>query len=218
MRKLAVALVSNAAAAAAGGSSAGGPASASSRQHCPVAVSEARAVVSSHTHTDRKGEPLRVCEAYGNFGADGEGDVEKGAASFHWVLEESSTSTRENALFSLEECIRRGWSDVVVVTNQFHQWRAGRVFVAAAEELAAAAAAAAGGIVDGGEQGAGAGAGVGVRVRVRVAHMPTELEVATQFPPRGSGMVVRARELWRAQFNLVRELAACVLYKYRGWI
>jgi hypothetical protein len=40
--------------------------------------------------------------------------VEPGLA-FHWVLEESSTSSRENAMFSLEECIRRGWSDVLVV-------------------------------------------------------------------------------------------------------
>jgi len=52
-------------------------------------------------------------EKYVEEGVEGPG-VEPGLA-FHWVLEESSTSSRENAMFSLEECIRRGWSDVLVV-------------------------------------------------------------------------------------------------------
>ena len=87
------------------------------------------------------------------------------APRFHWVLEESSTSTRENALFTLEECRRRGWSRVAVVTNRFHQFRAERVFRKAAKALG---------------------------LEVVTARMPLKLEMTTQFPPpgcatRGSG-------------------------------
>jgi len=52
------------------------------------------------------------------------------------VLEEESTSTRENALRSLALLAERGWTrKAVLVTSPFHQWRAERVFRKAAAEL-----------------------------------------------------------------------------------
>ena len=59
------------------------------------------------------------------------------------VLEDRSTSTRENALFSLVALAEGGGGgatglgvgEVVVVTSGFHQWRARRVFLRAAKEL-----------------------------------------------------------------------------------
>ena len=53
------------------------------------------------------------------------------------LLEENSTSTRENALFSLRmlDCARQP-TTVAVVTSTFHQWRSRRVFVRAAALLA----------------------------------------------------------------------------------
>lgn len=44
------------------------------------------------------------------------------------ALEQTSTSTWTNALNSLRVAQERGWSDLVVVTNGFHQWRALRSF------------------------------------------------------------------------------------------
>ncbi|GAX75347.1 hypothetical protein CEUSTIGMA_g2791.t1 [Chlamydomonas eustigma] len=40
-----------------------------------------------------------------------------------WIREEDSTSTRENALFSLKIVKSRGWSKILVVTSPFHQKR-----------------------------------------------------------------------------------------------
>jgi vancomycin permeability regulator SanA len=53
------------------------------------------------------------------------------------LLEERSTSTRENALFSLRivDCMGAP-KTVAVVTSTFHQWRSRRVFVRAATSLA----------------------------------------------------------------------------------
>lgn len=150
---------------------------------------------------DRRGQHLRVRELSGG----GVFDEELGTAAeaFDWVLEESSTSTRENAVFSLEECHRRGWRRVAVVTNRFHQWRAERTFLAAAREAAARAA----------EAGTKAGG-----IQIFSARMPPELELTTQFPPPGRGFFARSKELWRAQWNVVREVAAIALYFARGWI
>ena len=150
---------------------------------------------------DRRGQHLRVRELSGG----GVFDEELGTAAeaFDWVLEESSTSTRENAVFSLEECHRRGWRRVAVVTNRFHQWRAERTFLAAAREAAARAA----------EAGTKAGG-----LQIFSARMPPELELTTQFPPPGRGFFARSKELWRAQWNVVREVAAIALYFARGWI
>ena len=145
--------------------------------------------------TDRLGGSLRVREMSGGGYVDTE-VVETGgsptvAPRFHWVLEESSTSTRENALFTLEECRRRGWSRVAVVTNRFHQFRAERVFRRAAEATG---------------------------LEVVTARMPLKLEMTTQFPPPGWGALARVRELWRGQFNVLREVAAIALYAVRRWI
>ena len=151
---------------------------------------------------DRRGQPLRVRELSGGAVFDSDlGTVAR--EDFDWVLEESSTSTRENAVFSLEECHRRGWRRVAVVTNRFHQWRAERTFRTAARE-AAARAAEARTVVEG--------------FQIFTAHMPAELELTTQFPPPGWGFIARSRELWRAQWNVVREVAAIALYFARGWI
>ena len=64
------------------------------------------------------------------------GALPRGAA----VLENRSTSTRENALFSLEALAEGGGGgsgvgEVVVVTSGFHQWRARRAFLRAALQL-----------------------------------------------------------------------------------
>jgi hypothetical protein len=54
--------------------------------------------------------------------------------------------------------------------------------------------------------------------QIFTARMPAELELTTQFPPPGWGFIARSRELWRAQWNVVREVAAIALYFARGWI
>ena len=64
------------------------------------------------------------------------GALPRGAA----VLEKRSTSTRENALFSLVALAEGGGGgsgvgEVVVVTSCFHQWRARRAFLRAAQQL-----------------------------------------------------------------------------------
>jgi len=51
-----------------------------------------------------------------------------------WRLEGGSTSTRENAVFSLDIAEHERWKRIVVVTNRFHQNRARRTFRKAAEE------------------------------------------------------------------------------------
>ena len=45
--------------------------------------------------------------------------------------------------------------------------------------------------------GTGGADGAPVAMTVQVAYMPPALEAAIQFPPRGAGAVLRARELWR---------------------
>ncbi|PNH11121.1 hypothetical protein TSOC_002081, partial [Tetrabaena socialis] len=55
-----------------------------------------------------------------------------------WLEEDASTSTYENALFSLELVRQQRWTSVLLVTSPFHQIRSQLVF----QKLAAAAAAA----------------------------------------------------------------------------
>ena len=152
---------------------------------------------------DRRGQSLRVRELSGGGYFDEE--REDRADVFEWLLEESSTSTRENAVFSLEECRRRGWRRVAVVTNRFHQWRAERTFRVAAREAEAR------------EEG-GESYGESDTFKIFTAEMPLELERTTQFPPPGWGALVRGKELLRAQWNTVRETAAIALYFVREWI
>jgi uncharacterized SAM-binding protein YcdF (DUF218 family) len=45
-----------------------------------------------------------------------------------WLLEDRSTSTRTNAIESLKMVRERKLRSVVVVTSEFHQWRAARTF------------------------------------------------------------------------------------------
>ena len=52
-----------------------------------------------------------------------------------WLLEERSTSTRTNALLSLELVKERGLHSVVVVTSGFHQYRSERVFKRVAKDM-----------------------------------------------------------------------------------
>jgi len=52
-----------------------------------------------------------------------------------WIMEDKSTSTRENALFSLKFAEDHEWKDVVVATNPFHQLRSRLVFQCACREL-----------------------------------------------------------------------------------
>jgi len=201
MQQLALTLVTDGSFAASVSASSSTTASSKSPPRCPLPrrgaappsprpvlgrADGARAGTPARALVDEKGAPLRVREMFGGGGDSGEwkdSDLEAaGAAAFHWVLEESSTSTRENALYSLQECRRRGWARVAVVTNRFHQFRAKRVFEVAAAEMAL--------------EGGGAG-GAPVAVTVQVAYMPPALETAVQFPPRGAGAVLRARELWR---------------------
>jgi len=51
------------------------------------------------------------------------------------VFEETSTSTRTNAVNSLQLAAARGWESVVVITNPFHQFRSYRTFRCAAREV-----------------------------------------------------------------------------------
>lgn len=44
------------------------------------------------------------------------------------LLEDTSTSTRENARFAADICRARGWKRVVVVSHPYHLWRARRDF------------------------------------------------------------------------------------------
>merc|ERR1712130_769025 len=52
-----------------------------------------------------------------------------------WIIEDQSTSTRENALFSLRIAEDHQWKDVVVATNPFHQLRSRWVFQCACKEI-----------------------------------------------------------------------------------
>ena len=140
---------------------------------------------------DRYGDPLRSRELSGGGWVDTEDDTATVAPRFKWVLEESSTSTRENAMFSREICRARGWRTAAVVTNRFHQYRAGATFETLAKDF---------------------------DVRVAVAKMPEDLETSTQYPPREYGLVRRASALLRGQWNVLRECAAIALYFVRGWL
>jgi uncharacterized SAM-binding protein YcdF (DUF218 family) len=93
-------------------------------------------------------------------------------------LENRSTSTRENALFSLRmlESGETQEHTVAIVTSTFHQWRALRVFRTAARELGL------------------------LQFRFTI--------------PCARG----ARERGPTQFDWFREIAACALYWWRGWI
>lgn len=93
-------------------------------------------------------------------------------------LERESTSTRENALFSLPLLNCSAGGTVAIVTSTFHQWRARRVFQSAAKELG----------LD--------------ECRFEIVALPC----------------ASAGERAPTQHDWLRELAACALYWWRGWI
>lgn len=97
------------------------------------------------------------------------------------LLERRSTSTRENALFSLpmlKNCSAERYR-VIIVTSAFHQWRALRVFRLAARDL-----------------------GLDAQCEFEFRAFPCASE----------------SERAPTQYDWLRELAACVLYFWKGWI
>ncbi|KAG2450530.1 hypothetical protein HYH02_005031 [Chlamydomonas schloesseri] len=62
-------------------------------------------------------------------------------AAQRWFEEDKSTSTWENAVFSLDICRQKGWRSVAVVTSPFHQIRSEMVFRRLLREAEAASAA-----------------------------------------------------------------------------
>ncbi|EEH60089.1 uncharacterized protein MICPUCDRAFT_49941 [Micromonas pusilla CCMP1545] len=148
---------------------------------------------------DSKGNELRMSERHG--GCEGQ-DLDSGCAPFRWVMEESSTSTRENAIYALTECGKRNWTKVAVVTNRFHQWRADGAFHVVRVEISPIAS----------------GMENDPWIRTRTIRIPREVESATMFPPLRDGFVARFRELWRAQYNVAREVAAIAKYNLWRWV
>ncbi|GLC32983.1 hypothetical protein PLESTB_000383600 [Pleodorina starrii] len=127
-----------------------------------------------------------------------------------WFEEDASTSTYENALFSLEICRRKGWKTLLVVTSPFHQLRSDLVFrrlvsqttitPVGAEGSEAAAA--------GGPRGLAHDAGRG-RQDIRVYIAPCEVVPhAGYFSPVADRLV----DLW----DWARELLALIYYFAKG--
>jgi len=108
-----------------------------------------------------------------------------------WLLEQRSTSTRTNALESLKLAKQRRLRRVVVVTSEFHQFRARRTFQVAARELE------------------------------ETPEHPMSVVVASlssvPWETDGRRASAAASEL-KHQLDFVRELAAIALYYVRGWI
>lgn len=110
-----------------------------------------------------------------------------------WLLEEDSTSTRTNAVFSLRIAAARGWRGVAVATNPFHQLRALLTFRCAAQQQAA------------------------------VSGTPPLEVVLARVPPEtaGRGYAGRAGRalgaLWM-NYDIAREVAALAWYWLRGWL
>jgi len=112
-----------------------------------------------------------------------------------WLLEEGSTSTRTNALLSLEMAKERGLHSVVVVTSGFHQFRSERVFRRVAKDMVK---------------------GDGIPLHVHVVDLPDE---QTHLPIlQETDMHLGTREVFVAQLNWFREIAAIVYYFVRGWL
>mmetsp|Transcript_18597 Transcript_18597/g.35924 ORF Transcript_18597/g.35924 Transcript_18597/m.35924 type:complete len:153 (+) Transcript_18597:667-1125(+) len=121
-----------------------------------------------------------------------------------WILEEHSTSTRTNALYSLAKLRDRDLHSIVLVTSEFHQFRAARVFRVAALELAARL-------------------GDAKPIRVHVVDMSSiswgeQRERYLQGSLEGGVSYEMLLEEMLHHFNFARELAAIVYYFVRGWI
>lgn len=105
-----------------------------------------------------------------------------------WFAEELSTSTRENALFSVAMAIEQSWTSLVIVTNPFHQLRSALVFQQVVRELSTDSQ---------------------PSMQVFVAQAP--------FAPH-CGWGSRQLDAWLDLYDFLRELAAIVYYWARGWI
>ena len=145
--------------------------------------------------TDRLGGSLRVREMSGGGYIDTE-VVETGgsptvAPRFHWVLEESSTSTRE------ERVVHAGG----VSSTGMESRGGGDESVPSVSSRAR--------LPKGGKS-----IGVGGGHRAHAAEAGDDHAVS----PPGWGALARVRELWRGQFNVLREMAAIALYAVQGWI
>eukprot|EP01027_Heterolobosea_sp_BB2_P010018 GEZU01014750.1.p1 GENE.GEZU01014750.1~~GEZU01014750.1.p1 ORF type:complete len:277 (-),score=29.31 GEZU01014750.1:20-850(-) len=124
-------------------------------------------------------------------------DVDVGAGVV--ILEEKSTSTRENAVFSLEIAQQRNWKRLVVVTNHFHQLRSRLAFEKCIKEITPD------------HKGA-----------VEDSWMVTMASISTtgidssdlQCDPSS----ISFREILRREHDFIRELAAFALYTVRGWL
>ncbi|GFR47289.1 hypothetical protein Agub_g8976 [Astrephomene gubernaculifera] len=75
---------------------------------------------------------------------DDDGNVEWKKVQDRLYEEDASTSTYENALFSLDICRQHGWTTLLVVTSPFHQVRSELVFRRLVNTVASSHGAAAG--------------------------------------------------------------------------
>ncbi|KAG1662508.1 hypothetical protein FOA52_000912 [Chlamydomonas sp. UWO 241] len=112
-----------------------------------------------------------------------------------WIKEEESTSTRENALYSLRLAQARGWSSITLVTNTFHQRRSLLTFRKAAAQLCLAP----------GDK----------PVSVYVTPMP--FAGHQNYPLIGTAKT-KQMDLLVDLWDFVRELAALAYYKAKGFI
>ena len=130
-------------------------------------------------------------------------------AWFHprWLNEEASTSTRENAVFSLQMVKERGWSSVLVVTNPFHQRRSQWTFLKAAADLGLVAPS---GRQLGSHRDDGSSAAAGEAVRIYVARTPFVGHVGYA----GGSMHDAAVDVW----DWIREILAMGYYWAKGYV
>ncbi|GLI65520.1 hypothetical protein VaNZ11_009075 [Volvox africanus] len=121
-----------------------------------------------------------------------------------WLEEDASTSTYENALFSLAICQQKGWKTLLVVTSPFHQLRSELVFRRLVLELAAKDAAAGRAKTGGMTAGRAEGSGAMKVFMARTAMFPH----AGYFSPLANQLI----DLW----DWARELLALAYYFLKG--
>ncbi|EFJ43873.1 hypothetical protein VOLCADRAFT_106645 [Volvox carteri f. nagariensis] len=124
-----------------------------------------------------------------------------------WLEEDASTSTYENALFSLAICKEKGWKTLLIVTSPFHQLRSELVFRRLVSEATKAAAGLAG------QEAASAG-GAGLARKDEHLAMEVFMARAAMVPHAGyfSPLANRLVDLW----DWIRELLALVYYYTKG--
>lgn len=120
-----------------------------------------------------------------------------------WLLEDQSTSTRTNALYSLAIIQRQqqqqrsignqAWRSIVLVTNPFHQWRSYHTFKRALQQM--------------GMNVTSVGPGPSYKLYVAAAPFAGH---------RGYGCGVL--DLLADYWDFFREIAAISWYGLRGWL